>query len=280
MFTEIIMQIFGRSICVAEGCKIAAQHARYGDISLLLIGLATFSLLTVFSILNRRHNKALPELCINYLLIVSLACEGFFIGYQVFHIHTTCFFCLIIFGLLVILGIIRLLAGEKELIAGFASLTAVFSLLYLVLPTGASVNLPENERLILFYSKDCKHCSEVITELEEKKITVKHLEVNGYAGLLKNLGIVDVPTLLVNDPYQKVFLTGKNAISRYLTACAGVKKEAETPVTKKISGKERDPSKMIDTGMSLDIFTQNDIFSRPGETAPAAGLCKEDEICK
>jgi len=274
------MQIFGTSICATEGCKVVAQYVRYGDISILLIGLVAFSLLALFSALSRYRNKAVTEQYINYILIVSLTCEGFFTGYQTFHIHTPCLLCLIIFGLLVILGIIRLLAGEKELIAGFASLAAVFGLFYLVLPAGVTVNVPEKERLILFYSKDCKHCSEVLIELEKNNIPIKHVEINGYAGLLKNLGIEDVPTLLVNDQYQKVFLTGKNAISRYLTACARVKKETEKPVTKKKSGKETDPSKKNDAGMTLNIFTQQDIFSRPGETAPDAGLCKEDEICK
>ena len=42
------------------------------------------------------------------------------------------------------------------------------------------MNLPKNERLILFYSKDCKHCAEVIRELDEKKITVAHVPVNEY----------------------------------------------------------------------------------------------------
>jgi hypothetical protein len=138
--TEIVMQAFGKSICPTEGCKVVAEHVRYGDLSILLIGLATFSLLALFSGLGLYTNRVGLERYINPLLIVSLACEGFFTGYQAFSIHTPCLFCLIIFGIIVILSVLRLAAGEKDLFTGFAALAAVFSMLYLVLPAGVTVD--------------------------------------------------------------------------------------------------------------------------------------------
>ena len=45
-----------------------------------------------------------------------------------------CIFCLVVFGLLTTLGLLRLLQGEREIIAGFAAMAGVFSLCYLILP--------------------------------------------------------------------------------------------------------------------------------------------------
>jgi hypothetical protein len=280
VLAEIVMQSLGRSICFTEGCKIAAQTVRFGESSILIIGLLMFSSSAVLAVFSRIYTMPPLERLINFIIIVSLACEGFFMGYLTFRLSTVCIFCVVVFSLLVILGVLRLLSREYEVVAGFAALAAIFSLLYLVLPAGTIAKLPENERLVLFYSKDCKYCAEIMTEIENNKISVKHVEVNGYAALLKSMGIEHVPTLLVNEPYQKVFFTGKDAIRRYLQVCTA-KSTAENPATRKKSGKTADPAKAADTELKLDIFTQQQgILRRPGETAPGEGLCKEDEICK
>jgi hypothetical protein len=273
VLAELVLQFFGRSICSAVGCSIAMQATRFGEAPFLIIGLATFSVLALFS----ARPRAVQEPFINLVLIASLASEGFFIGYQAFGIHAWCVFCLIVFGLVVTLGALRLLAGEKAMIAGFLALVAVFSIQYLALPAEVTVNFPENERLVLFYSKDCKHCSEIMSDLKKSNLAVKHVDVNGYIGLLKSIGVEKVPTLLVNDPYQKIFLTGTEAIRRYLSACTQAKQADGKPAAKKKSGQA---GKMNSSDLALDIFTQQSILSRPGDTATVTGACKEEEICK
>ena len=157
VITEIVMQLFGKSLCYTEGCKLVSQQVRFGDISILLIGLSTFSLLTFFSAQSLYRGRKNYENYSNILLVASLAAEGFFAGYQAFSIHRACLLCLIIFSLIVILGILRLLSGEREMLAGFAALAAVFCMLYLILPVARTLHLPADNRLILFYSKDCRH---------------------------------------------------------------------------------------------------------------------------
>jgi uncharacterized membrane protein/glutaredoxin-related protein len=278
--TELIMKPFGRSLCVTEGCKMTAQSARFGDVSIFLVGLATFASLAVLTFLNRRTRKPVIDRLINLILVVALAGEGFFMGYLAFRIHTLCLFCVTIFCFMVALGITRLLSGEKDIIAGFAALAAIFIIQYLVLPAGVSVNIPANGRLVLFYSKDCKHCTEVIQELEEEKINVVHVPVQEYVGFLKNMGIENVPTLMVNDPYQKIFLTGKDAIIRYLIACktsaaAGGKEGKKTAAPEK--AKKPSPSS---AAPAIDIFSQPDLLTVPATTGAEEGMCREDEICK
>lgn len=278
VLTELILKFFDKSICSYEGCKMTAQYARFGDISIFSIGLAMFLSLAVLTFLNRSLQKPSVERLINLVLIVALAAEGFFMGYLAFRIHTICLICVSIFGFLVLLGVIRLIAGETDLLAGFGALAAVFFMQYLVLPAGIPVNLPENERLILFYSKDCKHCAELLTELEEKKIPVAHLLVTEYAGFLKDMGIDSVPTLMVNDKYQKVFLTGKEAIDRYLMACTVPNKPADKP-RKKPKAKAAIETPDQSPGNAIDIFNQPGLFTAPSPSADD-GMCKEDEICK
>lgn len=277
---EMIMRSMGSSICFTEGCKLTAQYARYGEISILLIGLVTFASLAGLALFDRVYQAAWPGRFINLILIVALACEGFFMGYLAFRVHTLCVFCVIIFGLIVTLGCLRLLAGGTEVAAGFAALAAVFSMLYLVLPAGVNADFPANERLVLFYSQDCKHCSEIMKEIEESKLTVAHREVNGYAGLLKSMGVEHVPTLLVNDPYQKVLLTGKDAIRRYLNACAQAESAAAEPVQGKPTGKMSARPKASASVPVIDFFNQQGIVPPIGEPAPEEGMCKESEICK
>jgi uncharacterized membrane protein len=281
VLTEIIMQAFGKSICFSEGCRLTAQYTRFGDLSILLIGFAAFATMAALSFLARfYYSTSLANRLLNLVLVVALTGEGFFMGYLMFRIQTVCVFCLIVFGCMVTLGILRILSGQREVIAGFAALTAVFSLLYLVLPVGITVNLPAENRLILFYSKDCRHCTEVIKEFEEKKIAVAHLPVNEYANFLKSMGIDHVPTLLVNDPNQKVFLTGKEAILRYLLACTTSNKDASGAGPKPPAAKRKEAPVAKGQPLIPDIFSQPGLLTVPDSAAADDGMCKEDQICK
>jgi glutaredoxin len=280
VLTEIIMQALGKSLCFTGGCKVAAQTARFGEISILIIGLLLFVSLALVTASNLSRMRPVFERIINIILIVALACEGFFMGYLAFRLQTVCLFCVIVFGLLVILGMLRLLSGHHEVVAGFAASAAIFSLLYLVLPVGVPINLPEHERIILFYSKDCKYCAEVVAELERNNISAKHVDVGAYSGLLKSIGIEGVPTLMVNDPNQKVFFTGQDAIRKYLAVCSATRSGGDKTSPAKARNSQLAPSPGHETELKFDIFTQQDLLSGAGGTASGSGLCKEDEICK
>ncbi len=273
---EIILQLFGTSICPTGGCKIVSGHVRYGDLSILFIGLATFLSLTVLAGMHKAAASPSLDSIIDAILILSLASEGYFTGYQAFGVKTPCLFCLVIFSLVVVLGVLRLAAGRKEPVVGFFAFAAVFGMVYLVPPAASTVTLPQGARLVLFYSKDCKHCAEVIKEIEDKNIVVTHLEVSGYADFLNSVGVERVPTLLVNDPYQKIFLTGKDEIDRYLQACTAVEKPAKSGQAKAV-GKTIPPAGP--SGATVDIFNQTDILTAPAATSDE-GMCKQDEICK
>lgn len=264
---EIIMQSLGTSICPTEGCRVVSAHTRFGDISILLLGLVVFVSLGVLSILERMSLGSSYGTIINIILIASLAAEGFFTGYQAFHVKIPCLFCLSILAIIVVLALLRLLSGERSVIAGYVSFAAVFVFLYLVLPAGTTESVPTDSRLILFYSDGCRHCTELRKEMEHRGISAVHLNVSGYSNLLKSFGIEHVPTLLVNEPYQRLFLTGREPIERFLFG-------------KETAGKKQDAQKhhkATQKAPSLDILnTPIELFMPSVEP----GVCKQLEECK
>lgn len=265
---EIIMQSIGSSICATEGCALVSSRTRFGDISILLIGLLLFLSMAVLHRLETKASNIRYSDLIDALIIAALAAEGFFTGYQAFHIKTPCAFCLSIFGIILMLGMIRLASGRSTVAAGFGAFISVFAFLYLVLPAGNTLNLPTESRLVLFYSDECRHCIELKMEIENRGLAVLQVPVRGHADFLKAMGIEHVPTLFVNEPYQKMFFTGKETIERFLF---GKEKGGAS------KGGSRTNSE-VDTGNGLPgVFTDRiDIFQPSGD--PDA--CKETEECR
>jgi len=279
LLVESVLQFFGKSICATEGCKVAAQYTRFGDLTMVLLGLGTVALITVLAIQELRSVSVRSERTINFLLVVSLAGEGFFVGYQLFRLDTVCVFCLGVFGVFVVLGGLRILSGQREVVAGFGALLVILGLFYLILPAGGTA-LPRDAKYILFYSADCKYCSEIRKELSEKKIDVRHVEIKEYAATLKNLGIEHVPTLMVNGPQEKIFLTGTDAIRRHLLTC-----EQPQPALQKKQGL-RTSSRPGKTQVTPDQGAGSLMPFSPGggsnpifNPLPDTGICKEDIKC-
>ena len=78
--------------------------------------------------------------------------------------------------------------------------------------------------MILFYSEECRHCSEIKEEINKSKLEITPMLVKDYTATLKSLGVNSVPTLFVNGRYEKLILTGKEAIRRYLATCQSSEK--------------------------------------------------------
>ena len=290
IITEMVFQSFGGSICQTGGCKLVAQYSRFGDISILLLGLVTFALLSLLSYLVIYKNKTQLEWYINIILIVSLAAEGFFAGYQAFRLSTACIFCLITMGFFIMLAVLRLIYGEKELLSGFLAFAGIFALFYLVLPVGSTVRLPDEE-LVLFYSKDCKYCSEVISEMNANNLKVTHLPVGKYSAFLQSMAIEHVPTLYVNRKNQKIYLTGKEAIEQYLNCRQQPQpqKSGRPMMNKEVKPRETERNKdqkkteaPSDTGRNdlNKLLVPNDNQFNPLEQSDDSGKCKNTEKCE
>ncbi|MEK6742743.1 MAG: glutaredoxin domain-containing protein [Nitrospirota bacterium] len=279
LLVEAVLQLYGKSICATEGCKVVAQVTRFGDLTMVLLGLGTIALITVLAAQEMRSVSARSERVINFLLVASLAGEGFFVGYQLFRLDAVCVFCLGVFGIFVVLGGLRILSGQREVIAGFGALFAVLSLFYLILPAGGTA-LPRDAKYILFTSADCKYCSEIRKELDEKKIDVRYVAIKEHAATLKNLGIEHVPTLMVNGPQEKIFLTGTGAIRRHLLTC---EQAQPAPQKKQASPAAPRPGKTRATAVpgagTLAPLSPGGASNLIFSPLPDTGICKEDIKC-
>ncbi len=276
LLVEAGLQVFGRSICVSGGCGLVAQLARFGDLSIILIGFMALAFLALLSGLNRRRRSGLLDSAINLALIAALAAEGFFVGYQVFWLTEVCLLCLSVFGIFVCLGLLRLFAGWKEAAAGFAAFSVVLCFVGFVLPPPGKA-LPSNPKMILFYSTECPHCREIKEEIDKGNLDITPVLVKEYASTLKTLGVDSVPTLFVNGRYEKLLLTGKESIRRYLAACQS--SGTPTPSVSGFPASKKEPNlKSGDSGSLLPL-------PPPGAPHPILnpfsdeGVCKEEQKC-
>ncbi len=251
IFAELSLNLLGTRLCETEGCELVSKQVRFGDWVILLLGLIIFVTIFLTHRLSLKHaekNEAKRKIydeINNYVIIIALACEGFFTGYQAFRLFMPCYFCLIVFMIILLLAIVKLLMGNKEILAGFGALTGVFLLFYLVLPVSSPVEVPK-ESVVLFYSENCKHCRELMKELEDKHIIIPHIRVDDSSGLLKNLGITQVPVLFVNLPGEKRFLIGKVNIKNYLFP-QEIKKETKQKAIKETENiKKEGVSSLLD----------------------------------
>ena len=212
---ELVMQLHSASVCGTEGCRVVAAHARYGDMAMLLPGIAVFLVLASLSAINIFQHTKQFDFIINTTLTASIIAEGFLVGYQVFRVHVSCIFCLSVFVVFVILGIMRSREGHKEIISGFAGFAIVFSLFYFVLPASTNCDCLGNNRIVLFYGKNCSHCEKIRELCDDCDLQITQLSVEEHGGFLKSVNINEVPVLLINDKTEKRMLIGEGRIRKY-----------------------------------------------------------------
>lgn len=259
--TELILDFFGTKLCETEGCELVAKQVRYGDWIILLLGLLIFLAIFIthrvavnYKKRNLEYKSDFYNQLNSFILIVALACEGFFTGFQAFRLYLPCYFCLIVFSLILILSILKLFMGSKEMLSGFGAFFGVFILFYLVLPVNKEPKLPE-ENLVIFYSENCKHCKELLKELDEKKIIIPHYLVDESPDLLKSVGIYQVPVMFINQPTEKRFIVGKSNILKFLMP------EKKDTSQRKVYKKRAEKSKSI-----LDLTPKNTLFNVPDDS--------------
>jgi hypothetical protein len=273
---EAGLQGVGRSICISEGCALVGRVTRFSDLSMILIGFFALGLLALLSGLNLRRPKVLFDSGINLALMAALAGEGFFIGYQIFWLPEVCLFCLSVFGIFSTLGLLRLLSDWKAATAGFVVFAVVLCFVGLVLPP-QGIALPSDKKMILFYSEECRYCEEIKEEINKNKLDITPVLIKNYSAILKNLGVDRVPTLLVTGRSEKLILTGKEAIHRYLFAGQSLKNSSSSwsalaPSPKKSNSKPPDSDALRSHS---PWGSQNPMFKSSDEE----GACQENQKC-
>lgn len=260
----------GDILCLNEGCKIVEKLTTVPPIVFNVAG--TLYFLTVFLALWRSAGGVTVWLALaRLLLLVGMTIEGVLIGFQYYVAEAFCSYCLIVFSIIALLNI---LMGWRQILVAAAVFSAVllaFSSLHftpqseaqgMALDKGVYGRLEREQsknELYLFFSSTCPHCEDVIATLDSSftcSLNFNPIDIldsaplpgltmsSEYApainrGFLKNLGITEIPALVMKGDGEIRILKGKQLIGEYLDdACrqATDSVESTTDLSEGVSG--------------------------------------------
>lgn len=237
-------------ICLNDSCKIVDSYTTISPLLFNVAGFLFFQLIFWGARFVREPSGWRFQL-LRLFLLGALAAEAVLFCFQVLVIGMLCSYCLMILVLVVLLNI---LAGWRQVIAGAAVVAAIGIAFTSLQFAGAGGNLvqkldegtyavlrgnSEQQKQYLFFSATCPHCEEVIASLGQKPGAVSFNPVDRVdsfpldraekniqytpainARLLKSLGIEQVPTLLIVKRSEYRILTGAVAIEEYFVSPA------------------------------------------------------------
>lgn len=262
----LLIVLQGDILCLNEGCEIVEKLTTVPPIVFNVAG--TLYFLTVFLVLWRSAGGVMGWLGLaRLLLLVGMTVEGVLVGFQYYVAEAFCSYCLVVFGIIVMLN---LLMGWRQTLAATAVFSAVvlaFSSLHftprsdsegVALDKGVYGRLQREQsknELYLFFSSTCPHCEDIIATIDSgfscslNFNPIDSLKAAPLPGLvirtehspavnrsfLKNLGITEIPSLVIKGEGELRILIGKQLIGEYLDAAC---REPADPVesTTDISG--------------------------------------------
>jgi len=135
------------------------------------------------------------------------------LAFQLFIVHTICYFCLGVFFLIFAVSLV-LLFSKKMPFFQYSYLFTIFFMVYVIrIPY---VNLSQNNNY-LFYSPTCPHCHQTIAYLKQHKIDIKLMNANHYKAFLNIFGINQVPCLFAKNRAGNInIIVGEYRIEKYL----------------------------------------------------------------
>lgn len=238
-------QIRTNQPCPTEGCMIVGSYATFGEIPIIIMGIFLFSLLLIMGACSILHGKSItlitgimkkyrltPALCMEIILVSSLAVEGYLIGFQLFVAQNVCVFCLTVFALIALTTVFFALSVHPAvLLKAGAVFATVFVALILVSPGNnlKVTQLPDmaenrilrgnpSHEFYLIYGNECPHCENIIKYCStfNGDIDVKLCPADKSGPLLSALGINSVPTMIINAPGHMEIIVGENKIIEYI----------------------------------------------------------------
>ena len=201
---ELILLYHHSSICTSQGCKFVGSFSVFGEKTVVLIGIAYFALLSLYLWFEYR-----------YILLVTLGLtvEGYLLAFQLFIVHTICYFCLGVFFLIFAISLV-LLFSKKMPFFKYSYLFTIFFMVYMIRIPYVDLSQGNN---YLFYSPTCPHCHQTIAYLKQHKIDIKLMNANNYKAFLNIFGINQVPCLIAKNKAGNInIIVGEYRIEKYL----------------------------------------------------------------
>jgi uncharacterized membrane protein/glutaredoxin-related protein len=263
---SVLIIVQGDILCLNEGCEVVEKLTTVPPVVFNIAGSIYFALVFLALWLGARGARG----WINWarvLLLSGMAAEGVLVGFQYYIAEVFCSYCLIILS---IISLLNVLMGWRQVLGAVAVFVAVligFSSLEFTSHSESEVVVLENGiygslkkessaiEMFLFFSKTCPHCEEVIETIDDEfncsinfnpidTLTASPLPAlmaaPEYSPLvnrkfLKNLGITEIPVLVVQDNQEVRILKGKQNILDYMDL--NCRLEAESgDVSSEISG--------------------------------------------
>lgn len=206
-FIELVLSFFNKSLCDAYSCKLVANYVRYGEFTLILIGVFVFLFLIILEISKFKHKDYL----IDAILTAALSAEGLLLAFQIFSLKIICYFCFSIFLIFFVSVFLRILEKRYFMFLALFSFLSVFGIGFFIMPNLSSLQKGYD----LFYSKTCPHCEKTINFLKNAHISVNLYDASKYKSFLNNLGINQIPILFVNSDERKEFIIGQENIENF-----------------------------------------------------------------
>lgn len=209
---ELILLYHHTSICTSQGCEFVSSFAVFGENAVIWLGIAYFIILSLS--LRFGHRYVL-------FITLGLTAEGYLLAFQLFVVHTICYFCLGVFSLIFIISLILLFSKKMSLTKYLYPLT-IFLMVYMIRIPYVDLSQGNN---YLFYSPTCPHCHQTIEYLKQHKISISLINADNYKAFLNSFGINQVPCLVAKDKTGNLhIIVGESEIEKYFIEKTGVQK--------------------------------------------------------
>ncbi len=244
----LLIVLQGNILCLNDGCEVVEKLTNVPPIAFNMAGSLYF--MTIFFALwqSARGIRGWLSLA-QVLLLAGMAAEGVLVCFQQYIAQVFCSYCLIILS---IIGVLNILMGWRQVLASiavFGSVVLAFSSLQFTPYSDAggaslergvyghlALNTSSGEELSLFFSSTCPHCEDVIQTIDADFTCnlnfnpIDRLEEKPLSGIilnseyfpdknmryLKELGIAEIPVLVVKGDRELRVLKGKQMILEFL----------------------------------------------------------------
>jgi len=249
---ETWLKLHHLSLCSATGCKLAGELLRFPSIYLNYMGMAAVGAILLFGLLSLFRPTF--EKLYFIALYAAVAFESIMIGYQLFANPEPCFFCLGVYG-----GLLLIALASRP--AWFLySLPLIFAIFFalgdLAIPRNAPLITEEGHYLIA--SEHCPHCKNVKSYFDQHGILYTRLPVSAPSvrHLAKALGIDEIPILIERKGNLTTIRYGDRAIIGHFEKKS---REAQSPAQAptEAAPKAEDLLGENGGGCNLDTVTEN-----------------------
>ncbi len=255
---ETYAKLHHTSICGSTGCKLAGQLLNFPSLYLNFMGLAAVAGILILGWLSLKRPEW--EKLFFIALYAAIGFETIMFAYQFFVNPEPCIFCAGVYS-----GLLLIALASRPIYLLYA--LPVIASLWVALSTLA---IPKNMTLLsqpgtyLIHSETCPHCKKVKAYFADHNITYHPIDVHSAnaRSLLKNLGIDQIPVLILHTKESDHILVGDEPIVEHFQSPHTPK--TEHPTTENTNTPLKAEAK---EGCSLD----QQLDSAPGDSG-----CEQD----